>query len=267
MRSVIKTMIIEASGASYTGNVRGHNEDNIYVDGAFREDLSADIVMLKSERESETHTYAVFDGMGGEACGERASLIAAKMLYEEEKANPNEDLDIDTYISKTNRHILKESAALDVHSMGTTAAVLFINGDTANAYNVGDSRIYLFRDGELKQLSKDHSVVQSMIDLGFIEEKDRHTNAHAGELIQYIGMSSEEDVEPEAEHKTIQLRKKDIIILCSDGLNSDISDREICDILEKYSDVQTDKLVAEMIMTAKDRVCSDNVSVVIVKCK
>lgn len=260
-------MITESCGASYKGNVRGHNEDNIYVDGSFRNNLSVDVCMIESEREGELHTFAVFDGMGGEARGEKASLIAAEVLADNENADANSDIDIDAYIAEANKSILKEAAYVAAHGMGTTAAILVIRDDIATAYNVGDSRVYLFRNRELTQMSRDHSVVQTMVDLGFISDEARYTNPHSGELTQYIGMSSEDGYEPEASRSETQVNEGDIFLLCSDGLNAELSDAELSSILDKYGELQPDKIATELIMTAKERVCSDNVSAIIVKCR
>ena len=78
-------MVIKACGVSHRGNLRGHNEDNIYVDGSYRNDLSMDNVLITGRRESGPHTLAVFDGLGGESCGERAAYIGAACLAEAEK--------------------------------------------------------------------------------------------------------------------------------------------------------------------------------------
>ena len=86
-------MKITATGASHRGNIRGHNEDNIYVDGAYRNDLSMDNVLISSRRTSGPYTYAVFDGLGGEACGEQASLIAALGLKAIEDRGHIKDID------------------------------------------------------------------------------------------------------------------------------------------------------------------------------
>lgn len=260
-------MIIEGCGASYKGNVRGHNEDNIYVDGSFRDNLSVDVIMLESGRDGERHTFAVFDGMGGEARGEKASLIAAEILAGIDSSDADSDIDIDAYIAQANESILKEAFDLDVHGMGTTVAILVIKGEVATAYNVGDSRVYLFRNGELKQMSRDHSVVQTMVDLGFISDEERYTNPHSGELTQYVGMSSEEGYEPEASRSETQVMEDDIFLLCSDGLNAELTDAELNNILNRYGKLQANKIATELVMTAKERTCSDNVSAVVIKCR
>ena len=260
-------MVVKACGASYKGNIRGHNEDNIYLDGEYRKNLSEDVSLIESERESDAHIFAVFDGLGGESYGENASLIAAQLLKQYEEAYGGSSINIDEYLAKTDKTIRNQSAELGVRTMGTTVAMATIHNEDAIIYNIGDSRVYLSRGGDLVQLSKDHSVVQSMIDLGFVKEEDRYTNRHVGELTQYLGMSSEEDVEPSADRTQLKLENEDILILCSDGLNSELGDQTIKESLNRSREIEPRFIATDLIMSAKEGKCADNVSVIIVKCQ
>ena len=256
-------MKITACGATHRGNIRKHNEDNIYIDGSFRHDLSQDNVLIKSKRETGPYTYAVFDGLGGEACGEQASLIAALGLKAvDERASVG---NVDTYISTAHRAILQESVRKNARHMGTTAVAVHINEKRAMVFNVGDSRAYLFRNGNLMQLSKDHSVVQSMIDCGLMKESERNTSRYAGELTQYIGMVTEEDIEPSAFVAEFKLNSGDCILLCSDGLSGELNDSEICDLLRINKDKTPDYIVATLLKKVVDGAARDNVSAVICK--
>ena len=254
-------MIISACGASHKGNIRKHNEDNIYVDGIFRNDLSMDNILIRSNRSSSPYLYAVFDGLGGEACGEQASLIAALGLKAMEDRNASND--IDTFISALHKTIIKESINKDARNMGTTAASLRIEEDQATVFNVGDSRVYIFRNGRLTQLSKDHSVTQSLIDSGLLREEDRGTSKYAGELTQYIGMISEDDIEPSAYETTLTVHSGDLFLICSDGLTGEINDSKLRDLLEKYKNDSAEHIAARLIKVAVDGECRDNVSVIV----
>lgn len=258
-------MKVSACGASHRGNIRTHNEDNIYVDGAFRYDLSIDDFLIRSRRCSSPYMYAVFDGLGGESCGEQASLIAALGI----KAMEDRCIagDIDTYINAAHKTILKESIRKNARNMGTTIASLRITDDQATVFNVGDSRVYLFRDNRLIQLSKDHSIVQSLIDNGLMKEEERFSGRFAGELTQYIGMVSEDVVEPAAYVTETTALNGDIFLLCSDGLNSEISDTRLSEFMECSQNRDAEHIATMLISRAVEGACRDNVSVVVCKCE
>ncbi|MBE6019840.1 MAG: serine/threonine-protein phosphatase [Clostridiales bacterium] len=254
-------MAIEACGATHKGNVRNHNEDNIYVDGFFRSDLARDNVIIRNKRTEGQRVFAVFDGLGGAACGERASFIAALGLKTMEERGAADDIEM--FVSTAHHAILQESIRKDARNMGTTAVVLLINDMRADIYNIGDSRAYLFRNRKLSQLSRDHSVWQSLMDHGFEEAARR--DKRGGELTQYIGMFSEEDIEPEAFRASEILRPGDRLILCSDGLSNELSDEEIAGIIDEHRDDSAEHLTAWLIKAAVDKRGRDNVSVVVVK--
>lgn len=258
-------MIIEACGATHRGNIRALNEDNIYVDGSFRSDLTMDNVLLKGKDNQDAHTYAVFDGLGGEEYGERASYIAASVLRTAEKAQS--EADIGVFVAAVHRAILSDAAHKEARNMGTTVAGLHLNGSEGTVFNVGDSRVYMFRSGRLLQLSHDHSVEQSMIDCGFLDAARRNSTGHAGELTQYLGMTSEEDIEPEAECAKVSTEPGDIFILCSDGLTGELSDEEITGILERDHEGDPDYIMGDLMKNAVSKEGRDNISVIVVKVK
>ena len=254
-------MHIDAFGATHKGNIRSHNEDNIYVEGAFRNDLKMDNVAITGGKEGRPRTYAVLDGLGGEESGEKASFIGALGIrrYDEE----GRVSDVDGYVSLVNRSVIKEALKNDARAMGTTFVMLHVDEDRVIVANVGDSRAYLFREDSLKQLSRDHSVVQSMIDNGFMKESERHTSSHAGELTQYLGMRSEEDIEPAADVVTMSIFPDDVFLLCSDGLTGELSDNEIENIIREHSGKGAKYVALVLLKEALTKKGSDNVSVVV----
>jgi serine/threonine protein phosphatase PrpC len=257
----VKQLRIDAFGATHKGNIRTHNEDNIYVEGAFRNELRSDNVAIKGQGGKASSTYAVFDGLGGERCGEDASYIAALGLKNFDERD--ELSNVEDYVSTVNKAICNEAVRRGARTIGTTCVMLRIDGDKAHISNVGDSRAYVFRDGDLKQLSRDQSVVQSMIEIGFIDEKERYTNVHAGELRQYVGMTSEEDIEPQPDLVTTDVRPGDIFLLCSDGLSSELMDDRIADIIRDNSDRDARQITAILIKEVLEKQARDNVSAVV----
>ena len=254
-------MRIDSCGASHVGKVRSHNEDNIYVRGVLKSEIARDSILIRGNRVSGPYTFGVFDGLGGEACGEQASLIAALGLKTMEERRGHVDVDI--YVSTAHRAILKEAKLKEAHNMGTTAVVLQAEGNQASIFNVGDSRAYLYRDGKLEQLSKDHSVIQSMIDGGFVEAAERHKEDCSGELTQYLGMPSEEDIEPEAYVRKFELNSGDVILLCSDGLTGELTDDEICNQIDIGKSKGAEYITSHLIKTAIEKNCKDNISVIV----
>jgi protein phosphatase len=139
--------------------------------------------------------------------------------------------------------------------MGSTATAAVFRNNEALIGHIGDSRAYLFRDGSLTQITKDHSYVQMLIDNGYITKKDalRHPNRNV--ITRAVGTDEEIDVDI----FIIPLKKGDAILLCSDGLNGLVTDREIASILKRGIATATD----ELINAALDHGGEDNVSVVL----
>ena len=255
------TIRIDSCGASHVGRVRRHNEDNIYLEGAFRRNIIADNAILRGRRKGGPSTYAVFDGLGGENGGEEASLIAAMGLYDAEKRGSV--LDVATYIQVVNQAIIRAAELDNCHGMGTTVALAHIDEDVAYISNVGDSRCYLLREGIIQLLTKDHSVVQSLIDYGIIGEDDRYTNKHTGELTQYIGMIADGDIEPEVYTASIRVKPGDILMLCSDGLTGELRDEEIRQVMMREAGKSSEHMVLELIKQTLDKGGRDNISVIV----
>ena len=256
-------MHIDAFGATHNGNIRSHNEDNIYVEGSFRNDLKADNVAITGGKDGRPRTYAVLDGLGGEESGEKASFIGALGLkrYDDD----GRISDVEGYVDLINRSVIKEAAKNDIGAMGTTFVMVHIDEYRATIANVGDSRAYILRDESLKQISRDHSVVQSLIDNGFLKESEWRSSPYIGELTQYLGMTSEDDIEPEADVVTMSVLPGDVFLLCSDGLTGELTDKEISDIMLEYEEKEAKFIALMLIKEALKKAGSDNVSAVVCK--
>ena len=152
-------------------------------------------------------------------------------------------------------------AALDnpVHSgMGTTLTVLLIEDGTAHFGHVGDSRLYLFRDGRLKRLTRDHTVVQQEIDAGRLTPELARIVPHKNILTQSVGYHG--PVEPDT--STRPVLDKDIFLLCSDGLTDPLDDQELSRICQNTS---FELLAEEFVQQAIQNGTDDNVTVVVVR--
>lgn len=238
--STAKFRFDEAS-LSHPGKVRKVNEDSMLARGA--EGL-----------------WAVADGMGGHANGQRASQTIVAALSE---AALRDDFDADVAavsgaLHAANAAICGEAASLGA-SMGSTAVALLVRGGRFAVFWAGDSRVYLRREGVLHQLTRDHSQVQEMVDAGYLSPQDAEKHPMAHVLSRAIGVQGA--VELEAVSDEVQVG--DTFLLCSDGLTRTVSDAEIAEELG----ARTPRAAAErLVATSLERGAPDNVTVVIVAC-
>jgi len=237
---------ILAFGKTDTGLIRKNNEDSFLVD-------------------SKMGFCAVADGMGGAAAGEVASSIfihtASQCLSEPGQSSPDR---ISTLVQKTfstaNQRILEHVQANPEHKgMGCTAELLAIYENGFVLGHMGDSRTYRMRDSELKQLSKDHSLVQDQLDQGLITSEQAHKHPHRNVILRAVGISESVSLDV--------IRGKtypgDIFLLCSDGLTDMISDESMLKELTAHEDLPG--CVDSLIDLAKQAGGKDNITVVMAR--
>lgn len=205
--------------------------------------------------------FVVADGMGGHKAGDFASQYAVEVL--EERIRESEEMGPEAIITdavkEVNRSII-EAAASDVslNGMGTTLVVATIIEHTLYFANVGDSRLYLIRD-EIKQLSRDHSLVQEMVRLGGINQEEAKYHPDKNVITRAIGVK--EDVE--VDFFQYRLQKGDTVLMCSDGLTDMLDDDEIFRIVKSGRDiVETAK---ELVEKANENGGKDNIGIVLVQ--
>lgn len=195
---------------SHVGRIRRGNEDAVAPDADGAEDGPVII--------------AVADGMGGHVAGEVASRIAITAAMEGEAG----ELDARTRIENANRAVAKAMTdEPDLAGMGTTLTLGVFTADGAlEVGHVGDSRAYLLRNGELTQITKDHTFVARLVADGHITEEEARTHPRRHLVMQSIGMQQVRvDVE------TRQLEPGDRVLLCTDGLTSMIDDATVAELL------------------------------------
>jgi len=241
------------------GLVRSENQDNMYVNGVFRENVSDNSVFRYADAFDNQGLYAVADGMGGEKHGEIAALEAVRGMGSIDLADGCEGIA---------RHIVACNAAIcglmreSGVRIGSTFVGLYIIEKRAELINIGDSRLYLQRGKELSQLSRDHTSVRQMLELGAItqEEARMHPNRH--KLSQHLGIfPSEMIIEPYT--VSLEIEIGDIFLLCSDGLTDMVYDDEIKAILEAPSSIieKTAALYEEAINNGG----KDNITIILVQ--
>lgn len=199
------------------GKMRRNNEDNFYCDGAIREDVnSTDEVALSGVVGSDTNElFAVFDGMGGEACGEVASFVAASHARLFARDRGEYEVYLYELAELLNEKVLEETEARSLVLMGTTAAMAQFCDDDVYILNAGDSRVYLLSKHELNRVSVDHTAAMY----------------GSKAITKFLGFPGGEKLMPYiAEGK---YKAGDVFLLCSDGVTDMVSDAEIAEILDR----------------------------------
>jgi PPM family protein phosphatase len=251
-------MSISYTALSDTGRKRSANEDSYQVDG-------------------ELNLFVVADGMGGHAAGEVASKIAVESIHDFIKTTGN-DRDItwpyefDETLSMAGNRLKSaiqtaHARVLEVTSqkkefqgMATTVVSILVENGKAQVAHVGDSRAYLIREGKLIQLTSDHSWVNEQLRTGAISSQQARNHPYRNIVTRALGGPNPVDVDVMEE----EMKDGDIILLCSDGLNTMISDEQILEIVNRNKD-DLDQGCKELINTANENGGEDNVTAILVK--
>lgn len=205
--------------------------------------------------------FVVADGMGGHRAGDYASSCAVHVLVEtlKEDANYNPVKIIRHGIESANRKVLEEAAASeDRRGMGTTMVVATVVGSHIYVANVGDSRLYEFCQG-IRQVTRDHSLVQEMIQLGELREEDAQNHPDKNIITRALGVSSSIEVD----FFEFELQPDTIILMCSDGLSNMVAKEEIARLLGQP--VNLKEKGKALIRLANANGGKDNISVILVE--
>ena len=243
------TITIKSCGISDIGLVRTNNED------VFAELL-------------EQKCFILADGMGGHQAGEIASHEAVKILSHLLQKNGKflqnsleEALKvIHNAICEVNTHVYKLSrSSLELKGMGTTICLVHIHNEGIIIAHVGDSRIYRLRSSELSLLTKDHSLLRELMDLGQIKED--HASGYHYKNIITRAIGTEAVVEPTLQIEMVQ--KNDIFILCSDGLSDLLTIKEIEAVINEADSLSL--AATRLILLSKKRGGHDNITLILVQ--
>jgi serine/threonine protein phosphatase PrpC len=204
--------------------------------------------------------FVVADGMGGHAAGEVASEIAVETIREEYyEAASDEVTEVLAQVIKQANQVIYDRATEQASraGMGTTCVVVVVRGALAYIANVGDSRVYLIRDGQIRQLTHDHSWVAEQVRAGMLTDEQARTHAHRNVITRALGTQPE--VEADLFVETLQ--DDDFLLLCSDGLSGPVSDEEMNRII---SSSPPQEAVRALIAQANEQGGPDNITAVLV---
>jgi protein phosphatase len=205
--------------------------------------------------------FIVADGMGGHKAGDFASRYTVEMFLESvgnsKEENPISIMEEAIKIANISL-IQKSRESIEREGMGTTFVVATIYGNSIYIANIGDSRLYLVNQDTIQQITRDHSLVEEMINMGELDRKNARTHSKKNIITRAIGADSE--VVPD--FFEVEYQKGDIVLMCSDGLSNMIDDDDMKEIINGEGSLQ-DK-VMKLIDTANENGGRDNISVVLV---
>lgn len=204
--------------------------------------------------------FIVADGMGGHKAGDYASAYAVNAIEREVDADENTSpiKILRNAIECANGEIFEKAKEEDFAGMGTTVVASTIVGSTLYIANVGDSRLYLIRDG-IVQLTKDHSLVEEMIRVGEINREDARFHPDKNIITRAVGADATVMIDFFEE----ELIDGDVILMCSDGLSNMVGDDDILGIIKKHKNVA--EMADELVKTANHNGGKDNIGIVLVR--
>lgn len=217
----------------HIGGGRSSNEDNYYLDGVWKSLNEQNQNQLLNCSREQPSLFAVCDGMGGQQYGEIASLMAVSLLhrnrnsflYGDKPAKRGSQL-----LSQLSRQLWESCQELRCH-MGSTIALAMIRENMLYAYGLGDSRIYLMYAGNIQKLTQDHTMAAEAEFMGLRNSPVWPSDPRNHQLTQYFGMDcSEYDAEPS--YTSIELKRGQRVLLCSDGLSGYLDDIQLALALE-----------------------------------
>lgn len=204
--------------------------------------------------------YVMADGMGGHNAGEVASKIAVEAIIDYIKnTSPDDKIDtiLENAIKHANRQIyLKSQSDLSFSGMGTTVTACLVADNELAVANVGDSSCFVTKDNNIVKVTKDHSLVQQLVDAGSITEEEALKHPNKNIITRALGTNEEVDVDI-FKLKIDEIKK---VILCTDGMSNEVSKSEMYDIIMKNDN---DEACEKLVELSKLKGGKDNISVII----
>jgi len=262
-------IVVHVFGKTDVGKTREHNEDAFFVADLSTNDSSLPATTRKQGAGPKGSLFMVADGMGGAAAGEIASAMAVESILGEIRSSwitsPAVDPEAFVLALKT----ATKNANAEIHSyasqhaeyrgMGTTATIAGLLGDTLYLAQVGDSRAYIVRRGIARQITKDQSLMQKLVEAGELTEEEAEHSERRNIILQALG--PEQNIRVDLTHQTV--RRGDTLVLCSDGLSSQVGKEAIADVVTEQEDLAA--ACQELIDLANAKGGPDNITVILAR--
>ncbi len=261
-----KPIRVQIFGKTDLGRSRDHNEDTFLVADLTRKDASLQPAVRQHDLGERGTLLVVADGMGGAAAGELASQMATDSIYQHLVRTWSADQEVtpQRFAYRLKEAVEVANASIHAHAkahpevrgMGTTTTAAGVLGDHLYLSQVGDSRAYLVRDGQAHQLTKDQSLMQRLVEAGELTEEEAAQSERRNIILQALGPDPK--VKVDLTHQ--EVRRGDVLVLCSDGLSGQVKKEEIAQAVTSTADLSAacDQLIA----LANQRGGPDNITVV-----
>jgi protein phosphatase len=231
------SVVVRKAGLTDTGRKRRRNEDTYVV---------------------APPLFAVADGMGGAQAGEIASKLAAAALEDTDHGQLRGEEGVAALIQEANRRVYERSNEdPSASGMGTTMTVALVDDSGVRIGHVGDSRAYLIRDGRMRQLTEDHSLVNELMKSGKLSPEEAETHPQRSVITRALGTDPDVDVDT----YTFSTQPGDIFLLCSDGLTSMVGEETILEMIERNRG-DLERAARELVKAANRGGGEDNITVV-----
>ena len=220
--------------STHPGKVREVNEDS-FVINEYTKDIEKSSQHIKGTDMEEPLLCGVFDGMGGEKGGfeasDTAALIAVEYYKYLAKSKTPAEKSIHDYVKNCNNFIKDYLAENKLNRGGTTFALAYFYEENVNLFSMGDTRIYLFRNGTLLRVSRDHTLAQKKYEANIFTKEEAEKSSESHMLTRFLGMDADSaDFKAEC-YAPISLNQGDKLLLCSDGLYDMVDEKKIAEIL------------------------------------
>lgn len=239
---------MESFSITDVGRVRTINQDYVYA--------------IETPIGNLPNLFIVADGMGGHNAGDFASRfcvdVVTQHIKESDRRTPIGILE-DAIKNANQELLLKAEEQKELDGMGTTFVAATFLDDIMYVANIGDSRLYVIND-EMKQITKDHSLVEEMITTGELPRKDARFHPNKNIITRAVGSS--QYVSPD--YFEVSIKEEDVVLLCSDGLSNMVEDVEIKDIIDKNRD-DMKAIGNKLIERANEYGGKDNIAVVLIR--
>ncbi|MFY9568115.1 MAG: Stp1/IreP family PP2C-type Ser/Thr phosphatase [Acetivibrionales bacterium] len=235
------------------------------TDKGLLRDINEDSYMIIPGCSDTFCAFVIADGLGGHNCGEIASRMAVEYIRDDFGDGGGFDCEdaggrLEELFRRVNAAVYEKSlGSAEVSGMGTTLTMAVIAGSSLTAAHVGDSRLYLIRNGAISQLTEDHSYIGELVRKGTLTKEEAENHPRKNVITRAIGSSPDLEVDIISQ----QIEADDIYILCTDGLTNMVSESEIADIA---AGSEPEHACAKLIEAANRQGGEDNITVIVIKC-